>query len=104
MLNFADDNTISAADRTVENLITEFETESQTAIEWFKLNKMIVNSDKFQAIVVKKNAKMKDLYPLNVNDLITNSENSVKLLGIEMDNKLSFSNTFLPSVIKQATN
>ena len=47
---------------------------------------------KFHAVVVKKNAKIKDSYPLNINDLTINSENnnSVKLLGIEIDNKLSF--------------
>ena len=58
LLNFADDNTISAAERTMKNL----ETESQAAIEWFKLNEMIVNPDKFHAAVVKENAKMKDSY------------------------------------------
>ena len=51
---------------------------------------MIVSPGKFQTIVVKKNAEMKDSYPLNVNDLTINSENSVKVLGIEIDNKLSF--------------
>ena len=51
---------------------------------------MIVNPDKLQAIAVKKNAKRKDSYPLNINDLTINSENSVKLLGIEIDNKLFF--------------
>ena len=44
----------------------------------------------FRAIVFKKNAKMKDSYPLNVNDLTINSENSLKLLGIKIDKKLSF--------------
>ena len=33
---------------------------------------------------------MKDSYPLNINDLTINSENSVKLLGIQIYNKLSF--------------
>ena len=33
---------------------------------------------------------MKDSYPLNINNLTINSENSVKLLGIEIDNRLSF--------------
>ena len=33
---------------------------------------------------------MKDSYPLNINDLTIDSENSVKLLGIEIDNRLSF--------------
>ena len=54
LLNFADDNTITAAERTIENLLSTLETESQAAIEWFKLNQMIVNPEKFQAIVVKK--------------------------------------------------
>ena len=51
---------------------------------------MIVNPEKFQAIAVKKNTKMKDSYPLNVNDRTVNSENSVKSLEIEIDNKLFF--------------
>ena len=89
-LNFADDNTISAAEKTIENLTFTLKTESQAAIEWFKLNEMIVDPEKVQAIVVKKNAKIKDSYPLNINDLIINSENSVKLLGIEIANKLYF--------------
>ena len=50
---------------------------------------MIVSPEKFQATVVKKNAKMKDSYPLNIIDLTMNSENSGKLIGIEID-KLSF--------------
>ena len=51
---------------------------------------MIVNPEKFHAIVVKRNTKMKDSYPLNINDLTINYESSVKLLGIETDNRLSF--------------
>ena len=51
---------------------------------------MIVNPDKFQAVVVKRNNKMKDSYPLNINQAVTNSKNCVKLFGVEIDNKLSF--------------
>ena len=58
MLNFDDDNTITAAERTIENLISTLETESEAAIDWFKLNEMIVNPEKFQVIVVKKKKKM----------------------------------------------
>ena len=101
LLNFVGDNTISTAERTIKNLISTFETESQAAIEWFKFIELIANPEKLQAIV-KKNARMKDSYPLNINDLTINTQNSINLLGIELDNKLSY--TFLPSVIKQATN
>ena len=35
LLNFADDNAIATAERTIENLLSTLETESQAAIEWF---------------------------------------------------------------------
>ena len=89
-LNFADDNTISAAEKTIKNLISTLEEESQAAIEWFKMNDMIVNPGKFQAIIIKKISKMKDFYPLNVNDQKINSAKCVKVVGIEVDNKLCF--------------
>ena len=53
LLNFADDNTISVTDNTIEELISTLEKESQAATDWFVSNEMIVNPDKFQAIVVK---------------------------------------------------
>ena len=80
LLNFADDNTIKAAENTVEELINTSEKESQAAIDWFVLNEMIVNPHKFQAIVVKRNNKMKNSYSLNINWDVINSENRVKLL------------------------
>ena len=43
---------------------------------------MVVNPDKFQAIIIKKNCRMKDSYALNINNQTINSENCVKLLGI----------------------
>ena len=49
---------------------------------------MIVSPDKFQAIVVNRNNKMKD--SLNINEEVINSENCVKLFGVKLDNKLSF--------------
>ena len=64
---------------------------------------MIVNLDKFQAIVVKIKSKMKDSYPLNINQEVINSENCVKLLGVEIVNKLSFEKHF-PTLGKKASN
>ena len=103
MLNFADDNTISAAENTIEKLISTLEQDSQAAIDWFKINEMIVNPDKFQATVVKKNCRMKDSYALNINKQTINSENCIKLLGIEMDNTLSF-DKHISNLCKKASN
>ena len=40
------------------------------------------NPDKFQAIIVKKNTKMKDSHALNKNQEVITSENCVKLPGV----------------------
>ena len=90
LLNFTDDNTTTAAERNIENLISTLEIKSQATIECFNLSETIANPEKFQAIAVKKNAKMKGFYQRNINDLAINSGNSVKLLSIEIDNTLSF--------------
>ena len=60
LLHFVDDNTISTAENTIEQLVSILEKESQAAINWFKSKEMIVNIDQFQAITVKRNNKMKD--------------------------------------------
>ena len=103
LLNFADGNTVSAAENTTEELISTLEKESQAAIDWFVSNEMIINPDKFQAIVTKRNNKMKDSYSLNINQEVINSENSVKLLGVEIDNKLSFEK-HISTLVKKSSN
>ena len=79
LLNLADNNTISAAEKNIEKLST-LEEGSQAATDWFKINEMTVNPDKFQAIVVKKNCRMKHPDALNINKLTINSESCLKLL------------------------
>ena len=99
--NFADDNTIAAISNNVNSLIEILESESEIAITWFKENNMIVNPEKFQAIIIKKNKGTMDTYPLKISNREINSENSVKLLGIEIDNKLNFDN-HVSSLCKKA--
>ena len=38
LLNFADDNTISASENTREKLNSTLEQDSQAVIDWFKIN------------------------------------------------------------------
>ena len=103
LLNFADDNTTSAAEKTIEKLISTLEQDSQL-VDWFKINEMIVSSDKFQTIVIKKNCRMKDSNALKINNQIINSENCVKLLGIKICKHSLLTNIFLLYAKKQAIN
>ena len=52
------------------------------------MNDMIVNSDKFQAMILRPDKKENN-FQLNINDSIISSEDSVTLLGIEIDSKLN---------------
>ena len=90
LLNFADDNTIATFSNSVDDLITDLQKEPENAIDWFRSNEMVVNLDKFQSIIINRLGKIKDPYELTVDNYKTDSENSVTLLGIEIDNKLNF--------------
>ena len=54
MYNFADDNSLSAAAKTVTELKNTLHSESKVIINWFKNNKMLVNHEKFRAIILDK--------------------------------------------------
>ena len=88
--NFADDNTISAVATNIKELLTNLEKESKIAVNWFEDNNMIVNPDKFQAIILKKENNPSVPYVINVGKAQIKSETSVNLLGIEIDQKLCF--------------
>ena len=69
----------------------------------FRTNKMIVNPDKFQSMII---ASKKDLSKsvLNINGVELTMESSVKLLGIEIDNKLNFEKKNISNICKKASN
>ena len=89
LANFADDDTIYTSKKDVKEVLKVLEKESKSAIDWFKINDMIVYPDKFQAMILSSDKKEKK-YDLNINNSIISSEKSVTLLGIEIDNKLNF--------------
>ena len=90
IINFADDNTVSAMANTIPDLLKILESESDVAIKWFQNNDMIVNPDKFQAIIVNKHSRLHESYKLKVDPYEIETEGNVELLGIEIDDKLTF--------------
>ena len=84
-------------------MINTLESESSVAIKWFKNNDMFANPDKFQAIIVNNKKKIRDNYILNINDTENVTTDSVKLLGIEIDNELNFNN-HVTTICKKASN
>ena len=58
LYNFADYNTISIASKNMSNFIQTLEKQSEAAVEWLNQNKMIVNPNKFQAMLLEKETKI----------------------------------------------
>ena len=99
--NYADDNSISDAAKTIPELIQILERESDNAINWFRNNDMIVNPDKFQAIIINRNPRDENTYTLRFDGKEVHTSPEVVLLGIEIDNNLNF-NKHIQQLIKKA--
>ena len=103
LYNFADDNTLSAFATTVSELIKILESESEVVIDWFKINKMVVNPDKFQAIILDKRKRDHTDEHITVDNQQIKVVSSVKHLGLQLDDKLNF-NLHISNICKSAAN
>ena len=88
--NFADDNTISAKSKSKEDLLIFLEQESEGTVQWFRRNQMIVNPDKSQSMIMEKKNKVKETRKLQIFEENIDITDTVKLLGLTLDNKLIF--------------
>ena len=90
-------------EETIQNLIALLETESNTDIEWFQNNKMMVNPGKFQAITIDKKKKCHTNETLKIGDKIIKASSSVKLFGVQIDDQLNF-NLHISNICRSAAN
>ena len=88
--NFADDNIISAVGSTIPDLVDSLTEKLNSAIDWFQTNSMIVNPDKFKAIVLTKSKQGTSGIPIGLRGHYIDPQNTVTLLGITIGCKLSF--------------
>ena len=101
--NFADDNTLSSFAKTVSDLIKTLEDESRAAINWFSMNHMIANPDKFKTIILDKQNSDFSNTKISVNNENLEIVPSVKLLGIQIDSQLNF-NICINNICKSTAN
>ena len=92
--NLADDNTLTTFAQNVGTLMSVLESESKIAIDWFVTNKMIVNPGKFQSIIIDKRKQDHTKETFEIGDKVIEASPSVKLLGVQIDDKLNFNLQF----------
>ena len=86
----ADDRQIYDSDKDPMTLHLRMENELTTIVNWYAINGLKTNPEKFQAMILGKKT-----YNFNVKIKIGNveidNERSINLLGVNLDNKLNFS-------------
>ena len=87
--NYADDNSILCEGENVEAVSTNIMQVANTMLKWFKDNYLQANPSKFQLIVFDKSDELRNI---TLNDVVLPSQVCVKLLGVNIDNKLNFKN------------
>ena len=86
--NFADDNTLFSCN--VSYLVVKYTLKADTerALMWFRVNSLVANPEKFQMIFLGTDQADSDYFNFEGN--IVYPSKSVKLLGVEIDYKLTF--------------
>ena len=96
--NYADDNTLSVSHSDTSAIINKLETASDAAVKWFDCNRMRVNPEKFQFMVISRQPQ--ENIVLNVNGVVIRSADNMKILGITIDSTLSFNN-HISNIVKR---
>ena len=76
---------------------------SEIVIDWFKINKMILNPDKFQAILLHKRKGHHIIHRIAVDNQNLKVVSSVEVPTIQTDDKLNF-NLHISNICRSAAN
>ena len=87
--NFADDNTLYGCGPDIHTIISQLDQDSKRIVEWFSNNSMIANPAKFQLMFLGKRLNYDEL-SIKVNGETLLPKKEVKLLGVTLDDNLTF--------------
>ena len=85
--NYADDNTLYAFGYNLEEIKNTLRFDFDLVSKWFEENYMVLNADKCHFMCLGKDTENETFI---FNNFIFNNSNEEKILGITIDNKLTF--------------
>ena len=89
LYNYTDNNTICCSHSDMNILKIHMKKSANLALKWFENNHMKANPSKFQAILFKCR-KNEQIFYRNIGDELIKPVSLVKLLGVLIDDNLSF--------------
>lgn len=102
LFNCADDNTLFNSSPRMDIVISNLEHDCKKAITWFESNGMEANANKFQFMLSTSRSSSEICHLNNGKDTIIKSEPFVKVLGVFIDENLTFSDHVSSCCIKAA--
>ena len=88
--NYADDNCISFAGSSIDIIAHTLNKEMVSLMEWFRKNSLAANPAKFQTMLVKSNNIKDAELNVTVDNVSLPSSDAMKVLGIDIDDRLTF--------------
>ena len=86
--NFSDDNTLYSSNKDLDHVFNNLYYGLNNVLDWFKLNSLKANPDKFQFMILKANKNKS--FNINIRGMNIPSKNEVILLGITVDHEIKF--------------
>ena len=87
--NYADDTSVACCGDNMVDVYQRLQHVISVMLKWCRLNYLRANLEKFQFIVFQ--SKMLELVPcITINDMEIHPQKCVRLLGIQLDDKLNF--------------
>ena len=91
MVNFADDNTPYSVENDIMTLLKNLESDTYTVLNWFRFNEMKPNQGKCHLVIADIDHTHYDSKSfIYLEDAFLESEDLVKLLGLQLDRRLDF--------------
>ena len=81
---------MSYASVHVKDVLSCLKRDCDNAVKWFEINGMQANPSKFQFMVMSNGSVDKECISLSVNESILKPESHVKVLGVTLDDRLTF--------------
>ena len=89
--NFVDDSFLTTFAKIIPQRVRTLESESANTVNWFKENKITVNSDKFQAVINDKRRRDHTNEETLIDQQNLGVVSSEKPFGVQLHDKLNFS-------------
>ena len=104
LVNYADDNTLSCTGPNVEIMLQALRVDTKNALNWFKINFMKANPEKFQVMFLKSFTSPEEFpnYLVLETEVTIERKSHVKLLGVTIDEKLTF-DSHVQNICKKAS-